>query len=74
MTHMEQLPLDIEPRLPRWGEGFMRFSAIYSVQRGMKLLLLEHRTALETSSLAGEKALCIHLEQKALVYLDVLCK
>lgn len=36
----------------------------------MKLLLLEYRTALEMSSLGGGKALCIHLEQKALVYLD----
>lgn len=36
----------------------------------MKLLLLEHRTALEMSSLRGGGGLHIHLEQKALVYLD----
>lgn len=36
----------------------------------MKLLLLEHRTALEMSSLGGKKALCIHMEQKVLVFLD----
>lgn len=36
----------------------------------MKLLLLEHRTALEISGLGGKKAWRIHVEQKAFVYLD----
>lgn len=36
----------------------------------MKLLCLEHRTALEMKGLREEKALCIHLQQKAVVSLD----